>query len=78
MLLMIYSGHAADAWRLLDQVWPAGKLAAGLTAANETRQDFVQTGEINAIDMTKERFIQELISEVHFAVAVIATERLRC
>lgn len=25
MLTMIYSGHASDAWSLLDQVWPKGK-----------------------------------------------------
>ena len=58
MLRMIYGGHAADVWKLLDEIWPPEKLAAGLTPASETRRDFEQIGEVHSIDMTKAQFIQ--------------------
>ena len=59
MLGMIYSGRAVQAWDLLDKVWPKGKLAAGLTRSNSTRWDFVRTGEMDTVDMTKTQFIRE-------------------
>lgn len=68
MIEMIYSGHADQAWKYLDAIWPKGKLAGGITPAVITRQDFIRAGAIvGTTDMTKQRFRTEFRKRIQLS-----------